>query len=134
MVQRKTLTNMEIYNIATLLLENFKDEELNLPVKVNFYFQKNMNAIVTMAQDIDKTRMAIFEKYGTKSEDGDQYTFPSDVTDTVNNELADLFALEQEVKVNMLKLDWFDGINLTARQVAAIEYMIEDEDEGKEDN
>lgn len=132
MVQRKNLTNMEIYNIATLLLENFKDGDMNLPVKVNFYFQKNMNTIVEMAQDIDKNRMAIFEKYGTRDEENNQYTFKPEVADTVNQELNDLFSLEQEVKVNMLKLDWFDGINLTTRQVSAIEYMIEDDEEENE--
>ena len=39
-----------------------------------------------------------------------------------------LFNLEQEIAVNMLELDWFDGIDLTAQQVAAITYMINDEE------
>jgi hypothetical protein len=42
MVQTKMMTNLDIYNIANALLENFKDFNVSLPVKVNFYFQKNM--------------------------------------------------------------------------------------------
>lgn len=131
MVQRKNMTNLEIYNIANLLLENFQNANMELPVKVNFYFQKNMGSIVEMAQDIDKSRMAIFEKYGTRDEENNQYTFKPEDTDTVNKELQDLFELEQEVKINMLKLDWFNDIKLTSQQVNAMMYMIEDEDEGE---
>ena len=126
---RKNMTNLEIFNIANALLENFSDANMELPVKVNFYFQKNMAAIVAMAQEIDKTRVEIFNKYGTLDNENNQYRFEPSVTDTVNKELQDLFDLEQEVKINMLKLDWFDGVNLTTQQVAALAYMIEEEDE-----
>ena len=53
MVVRKTMSNLEIYNTATSLSELFTEmvqTEIKLPVKVNFYFQKNMNALVAMAQ------------------------------------------------------------------------------------
>ena len=126
---RKNMTNLEIFNIANSLLENFSDVNMELPVKVNFYFQKNMTSIVAMAQEIDKARMAIFEKYGKLDSESNQYKFEPDVVETVNKELQDLFELEQEVKINMLKLDWFDGVNLTTQQVAALAYMIEEEDE-----
>lgn len=129
MVQRKMMKNLEIYNLANALLEGFQDNNMTLPVKVNFYFQKNMNAIVEMAQDIDKSRIAIFNKYGKRDEENNQYTFDPSVTDQVNQELQDLFELEQEVKINLLKLDWFDKVELTSQQVAAITFMIEDDEE-----
>lgn len=129
MVQRKMMKNLEIYNLANALLEGFQDNSMTLPVKVNFYFQKNMNAIVEMAQDIDKSRIAIFDKYGKRDEENNQYTFDPSVTDQVNQELQDLFELEQEVKINLLKLDWFDKVELTSQQVAAITFMIEDDEE-----
>lgn len=129
MVQRKMMKNLEIYNLANALLEGFQDNNMTLPVKVNFYFQKNMSAIVEMAQDIDKSRIAIFDKYGKRDEENNQYTFDPSVTDQVNQELQDLFELEQEVKINLLKLDWFDKVELTSQQVAAITFMIEDDEE-----
>lgn len=133
MVQRKMMSNMEIYNIANGLIEGFRDTNITLPVKANFYFQKNMNSLIEMAQDIDKSRVAIFEKYGTLDEENNQYKFDPAVTDDVNRELQDLFDLEQEVKVNLIELDWFDNVELTAQQMAAITYMIKDDDEDAKD-
>lgn len=123
----KSMKNLEIYNIAISLMENFKDE-LNLPVKVNFYLQKNMTAIVEMAQEIDKTRKEIIEKFGTQVEEGsDEITVAPENLDAANKELTDLFELEQDVKIYPIKLDWFGDINFSSQQVAAISYMIEEE-------
>lgn len=133
MVQRKMMTNLEIYNIANILSTEFK-EDLVLPVKVNFYFQKNMSAIVALAQDIDKSRMAIFQKYGTLNEEEQRYTFKPEDTDIVNQQLNDLFTLEQEVKVNLIELDWFGDVSLTTQQMAAINFMIKDEEEEDKDD
>lgn len=123
----KTMSNIDIYNTASILLEAFKDE-MSLPVKVNFYLQKNMNGIVEMAKEIDKTRMEIIEKYGELDEESGNYTFKEDVIDTVNKELADLFSLEQDVKINQIELDWFGSVELSSVQMAAIMYMIKEEE------
>ena len=132
MVIRKTMSNIEIYNIATALSELFNDmvtKEMKLPVKVNFYFQKNMNALVAMAQELDQEKNNIVLKYGTvDTEDPNKVNLSPDVLDDANKELADLFALEQEVAVNVIELDWFDGIEMTPQQLAAITVMIKDEE------
>lgn len=125
---RKTMSNIDIYNNANMLLEAFKDE-MSLPVKVNFYLQKNMTAIVDMAKEIDKSRMEIIQKYGKPEEETGNYTFEEDVIETVNQELADLFSLEQEVKINLIELDWFGSLELSSAQMAAIMFMIKEEEE-----
>lgn len=123
----KSMSNVDIYNTASMLLEAFK-EDMSLPVKVNFYLQKNMTAIVDMAKDIDKTRMEIIEKYGTLDEESGNYTFEEDVVETVNKELEDLFSLEQDVKINQIDLDWFGNVEFSAAQMAAIMFMIKEEE------
>lgn len=127
-MKTKTMTNLEIYAYADALMNAFK-EDLVLPVKVNFYLQKNMTRLVDAAKDIEKTRMEIIERYGTRSEDGQNIEVPADMAEVVNKELEDLFALEQEIKVNEIALDAFDGIDFTSAQVAAISFMIKDEEE-----
>lgn len=124
----KTMTNLEIYAYADALMNSF-NEDVKLPVKVNFYLQKNMTRLVEAAKDIEKTRMEIIERYGTRTEDGENIEVSADMAETVNKELEDLFALEQEIKVNEIALDAFDGIDLTSAQVAAISFMIKDEEE-----
>lgn len=124
----KTMTNLEIYAYANALMDAFK-EDVTLPVKVNFYLQKNMTRMVEAGKEIEKTRMDIIQKYGTPTEDGQNIEVPAEMVETVNKELEDLFALEQEIKVNEIALDAFDGIDLTSAQVAAITFMIKDEEE-----
>lgn len=123
-----TLTNLEIYTIAQALMENITTD-MNLPVKVGFYIQKNMKKMTELAQEIEKSRMEIFDKYGEKDEENNQYKFDKSVQEQVQKELNDLFDLTQDVKTNMLELDWFDDIDLTTNQIAAISYMIADDDE-----
>lgn len=127
-----TLTNLEIYTTAQTLMENITTD-INLPVKVGFYIQKNMKKMTELAQEIEKSRIEIFDKYGEKDEENNQYKFDKSVQEQVQKELNDLFDLTQDVKTNMLELDWFDDIDLNANQIAAISYMItDDEDEVEE--
>ena len=127
-----TLTNLEIYTTAQALMESITTD-INLPVKVGFYIQKNMKKMTELAQEIEKSSMEIFDKYGEKDEENNQYKFDKSVQEQVQKELNDLFDLTQDVKTNMLELDWFDDIDLNANQIAAISYMItDDEDEVEE--
>ena len=132
MVIRKTMSNIEIYNTADALVElfsNMSESNVQLPVKVNFYFQKNMNALVAMAKELEEERTNIIIKYGTPDpEDPDRVTLAPEKLDEANKELNDLFGLEQEVAVNAIELDWFEGINMTPQQVVAITFMIKDEE------
>lgn len=125
---RNNMTNEEIYTIALDLSKNIVNANLHLPVKVNFYLQKNVSAIVSMAEEIEKARNEIFQKYGTADDEGN-YQFANDVIDEVNHELGDLFSLEQEVPIYEIALDDFGNTELDANQVRAILYMIKDEEE-----
>ena len=127
-----TLTNLEIYTTAQALMESITTD-INLPVKVGFYIQKNMKKMTELAQEIEKSRMDIFDKYGEKDEENNQYKFDKSVQEQVQKELNDLFDLTQDVKTNMLELDWFDDIDLNANQIAAISYMIKDDEDEVEE-
>lgn len=127
-----TLTNLEIYTTAQALMESITTD-INLPVKVGFYIQKNMKKMTELAQEIEKSRMEIFDKYGEKDEENNQYKFDKSVQEQVQKELNDLFDLTQDVKTNMLELDWFDDIDLNANQIAAISYMIKDDEDEVEE-
>ena len=131
MITKNPYTNLDIYNKAVALMEafNVKDgEKLNYPVKVNFYLQKNMNAFVEAAKEIEQKRLEIVQKYGTKQEDSEDYFIPDDKIEEAQQEITDFLELEQEIPVSMLKLDWFDSIDMDAAQVAAISFMIEEEE------
>lgn len=130
MITRKMMTNNEIYTHASNLLEAFSNiAELKMPVKVHFYFQKNMDNIVAMAQDIEKSRNELLQKYGTIDEETHNYKFADEDIDKVNSDITDLFSLEQEVKIHVIPIEWVENMELTAKQVAAFSFMFEEEEE-----
>lgn len=133
MVIRKLMTNNDIYNHANNLLNAFEDvANLSLPVKVHFYFQKNMDFIVKMAQDIEKSRNEILEKYGTLDQETQTYKFEDADVEKVNQDMMDLFSLEQEVKIHVIPMEWVEDMELTAKQVNAFSFMFDMDDEEEE--
>ena len=120
------LTNQEIYNYAIALNTAFVDDTQRLPVKINFYLQKNKNTLLTMAQEIEESRMEIVREYGSLDEESGQYIIPKESVDTASKELEDLFALEQEVNICKIDINSFnDDIMFTTGQMEAIMFMIE---------
>lgn len=121
-----TLTNNNIYIYARKLAEAFSDNNQKLPVKINFYLQKNKTTLIELAQAIEIERISIASSYGTMAEDGQQYTIPPEKVEEVNNELQDLLNLTQEVQIYTIKLDDIDdNLLLTTAQMEALLFMIE---------
>ena len=121
------MTNLQIYTLAQAYNQAFENFNEYLPVKINFFMQKNKNKLIELAQDIDNARMEVIQRYGTLNEDGSSYVVPPESIDIANKELADLFSIEQEVSVNKISLSAFDEIKLTTDQVQAIIFMIDEE-------
>lgn len=120
------LTNNQIYDYATRLASEFSDNSLKLPIKVNFYLQKNKAALMALAQDLEQNRQNIIENYGELNEDGTQYIVPNDKVAAAQQELADLFGLEQEVTIYKVNIDSLsDDLVLSAGQMEALMFMID---------
>ena len=119
------MTNFEIYNAARAVAEAFQDDTQYLPIKINFYIQKNKTTLVALAQAIEEARYTIIRNYGIFDEENNQFTIPEENIDTAQKELADLFELEQEVEIYKVNIDSFpDSVTLTTGQMSAIMFMI----------
>ena len=120
------LTNQKIYDYAIGLGETFQDTTQSLPIKINFYLQKNKNTLMELAKDIESARLSIINNYGEPSEDGTQYIIPKEKMPQVQKELLDLFELEQDVNIYTISIDSLsDDIALTTGQMEAIMFMID---------
>lgn len=120
------LTNNEIYSYANQLLEAFQDDNQKLPIKINFYLQKNKNTLITLAQEIEKTRVEIARSYGELNQETQQFIVPSEKIAEASKELNDLFNLEQDVNIYMINIDSLsDDYAMTTAQMEAIMFMIE---------
>jgi hypothetical protein len=120
------LTNNQIYSYATALAAEFQDSTQKFPIKVNFYFQKNKETLVNMAQEIEKARMDLLSNYGHLDPETNRFIIDDDKIATASQELADLFNLEQEVNIYKVNIDNFgDDIVLTTGQMEALLFMID---------
>ena len=120
------LTNQQIYSYAKAINDAFQDNTQYLPVKVNFFILKNKNTLLALAQDIENSRIEIIRNYGEINEDGSQFIVPEDKIDVANNELSDLFNIEQDVDIRVISIDAFpENISLTTSQMEALMFMIE---------
>ena len=120
-----TLTNNKIYEYAQNL-GVFANCEIKLPVKVNFFLQKNIRTIAAAAQEIDSARLNIGKSLGTLNPETGAYMIPPEKMGEANQELLDLFSIEQDLPITMLKLDNFADVELTYQQMSAIMFMIEE--------
>lgn len=121
-----TMTNNEIYIHARQLMEAFNNDEQKLPIKINFYLQKNKNTLLGLAQDIEKSRLEIAQTYGTLDESGEHYQIPNDKLTAASQELEDLLNLTQEVTIYKINIDSIpDDLALTTGQMDAIMFMID---------
>lgn len=121
-----TMTNNEIYTYTRQLMDAFQDGEQKLPIKINFYLQKNKNTLLGLAQDIEKARLEIAQTYGTLDESGEQYQIPNEKLAEASKELEDLFNLEQDVAIHKISIDSLsDDLMLSAAQMEALMFMID---------
>lgn len=119
------LTNNQIYTYATDLAAAFQDENLKLPIKINFYLQKNKETLMAMAQDIEKARIDLLSSYGSLDQETNRFTIDPDKISIATKELEDLFNLEQEVNIYTVSIDNFgDDLTLTTGQMEALLFMI----------
>lgn len=119
------MTNNEIFNSAVALHQAFA-EATTLPIRVNFYLQKNKTVLNDLAKEIEESRIAILQKHGTLNEENNQFEFEKDKVQTVITELNELFSLEQEIKIYTVKIEDFgDNLTLTTEQMEALMFMID---------
>ncbi len=121
------LTNLQIHTLAQAYLSAFQNADFYLPAKVNFYIQRNSKKLIELAQDIEKARLDIVNHYGkpVEGEDDKMAIAPEDVA-TVNQELLDLFGIEQEIEISTFNIEALGDIKLSMEQMEAIMFMIAD--------
>ena len=120
------MTNMQIYDIANALGEHFQDKELKMPIKINFYLQKNKNTLMALAQEIEQARVEIIRKYGNLDESSNQFIVPPESIAAATAELKEFFGLEQDVTIYKVNIEAFNNLELTTGQMEALLFMIEE--------
>lgn len=120
------MTNNEIYNIANNLLEAFNDNNQKLPVKVNFFLQKNKKVLLNLAQEIEEERISIAQNYGKLDSESGNYSVNLEHIEAAKQDLNNLFNIEQDVNIAKINYNDLDpNMELTTAQMEALMFMIE---------
>ena len=122
-----TLTNYKIYNTVMAYKEFFQNFNSYIPAKANFYLQKNMNKLAAAAEEIEGARLEIAKHYGSVAEDGSSYSVPEELIPQANQELNNLFSIEQELDIKKISLEDFGNVEFTPQQMQVIMFMIDEE-------
>jgi len=121
------LTNKQIYDYILNLNQAFNNNQQKLPIKLNFYLQKNKNLLLDLSNEIEKMRMEIIQTYGKPDlENNNTYIIPKENIETAQKELDELLKIEQEVNIYKMKFEEIpNDIDLTIEQMEAILFMID---------
>lgn len=120
------MLNKDIYESAQLLAI-FDNCNIRMPVRINFYLQKNIKIIKEAAKAIDLARLEIGAQFGVPNTERTGFNIPPEKIEAAAQELQELLELEQDIKIHKFHLSDFDGIELTYQQMSAIMFMIEED-------
>lgn len=117
------LTNNTIYQIANNS-NNLFDDKTYIPVKANFYIQKNLALIAAAAQEIERSRLEVAKHYGELDEEKQQYIIPEDKIQEVSKEMEELFSIEQDLDIKTFSIEALGNLELTTTQMQILMFMI----------
>lgn len=115
-----------IQNIKTLL-------DIDMPARVGYAFQKNLRTFEAEFVPYEEERIKCMKKYAKTDDKGDldldelgQGQFEDANLALFIAEVEDLQKIEVDVPVYTIPITLLDAVSLTARQMFAIDFMIED--------
>lgn len=119
----KIFTSNELFNIAEYISNNPFRTDTYIPVKYNFYIQKNIEIVLKEYERIQKHRRDILMHYGET--EGDEFTIPKDKINDTNKELEELSNLEHELDLTILSINDIENLELTTGELKSIMFMIQ---------
>ena len=123
----KIMTNDEIYRCAIGIMNTFNNIETPMPAAISFSITKNKKTISALAEDIEKYRIDILNRYGAKIVENNIVSIPEEKVNDANKELEELLTISQEVRIYTFSIEDLQNVNLSPAQMEAILFMIDEE-------
>lgn len=124
------MTNLQIYNRGVALRTFIADNvNLKLPIKINFFLQRNIAQIMDAGTEIEQYRTNIGQKYGSLNASETGYDISPENMVLAQQELDELMSIEQDIPISLLSLEDFGNIEITTGEMAALLFMIAEPNE-----
>lgn len=128
---RKQFSNKEILLYAEQLKKIFLElgQDIELPIKINFFLQKNIKTFIDAAQEIEEMRLKVGKKYGTYDAATKSYHIPSgENLEKAEQEINNLLSIDQVLDINLISLtELQETTHLTIGQMQAMLFMIDND-------
>lgn len=119
-----------IENLAKLNSSFINSSDVFLPIKLNFFIQKNKQKLIQCAKEIEDFKIDLGKKYGEYNEETNGYSIKEEYLDLVAKELNDLAEIDQDIKIEKVNINALsDDLKLTFDQMDALMFMIEEKEE-----
>lgn len=118
------LTNQQIYTRFIEMEQFLQSYNDYISIKIAFYIQKNFQNLKQASELIEMGRNNIVKNYGVINDD--EIEIKAENKEMFLKELEDLFSIEQDLDIKMIKLEDLGNIQLTPVQMQALMFMIED--------
>lgn len=128
---RKQFSNQEILSYAQQLSKVILNaaEDIELPVRVNFYLQKNIKTFLKAAQEINEMRLKIGKKYGEYDKETQSYQIQDkNKLELAQQDLKNLLSIDQILDIYMISLTDIEDLKLTVAEMNAMLFMIDEND------
>lgn len=125
---KKLMTNAQIWEAYGKLEKAFSDENIILPIKINYNILINKQELFNKYMVIEQMRQAIGKKYGEYDASIEGFNVPAEKREIAQQELTQLLEIDQSVEIILCRLEDLENLNLTMAQMDAILFMIEKEE------
>lgn len=125
---KKYFSNLEIIEMCQKINENSIGQEKYIPISLNFFIQKNILTLQKLCDEIIFARNLILTHYQEIDEENKRF-IPADKIDIVNNEIDELFQIQQEVDIITIPLQAFidNNVQLNTSELLSIMFMIDEQ-------
>jgi len=123
------LTNNQLQN-STIALSKLSQKEL--PIKISFLLAKNISHINAELKIYNDERQKLVEKYSIKDKndkpiiENNQIKLQPKLINDWNKDMSELLSIENEVNIKQFSIDNLEGISISASEIMAIKFMIEE--------
>lgn len=121
-------TNKNILELTEGLTALLQDS-VALPALVSFAAVRNFKTLQPIAEDINKARISILQKYSDKvdtAEEAIYYTFPDDAVPIVQKELDDLLNAMTDLPLVTFTIDKLSGYDIPLKTMNILYFMVAD--------
>lgn len=113
--------------LKAIINSTFALDELGrqpMPAKTSFLLGRRLKVIREAAEDYEKTRIALCEKYGVLNKETGNYDIEPEKQKRFNREIEDLLGAEVTLNISPIRLGTIEKLVMSGESMARLDWLI----------